>query len=208
MSAKINFIHKFVPTTNPNNRITLLLLHGTGGNENDLIPLASQLSPGSPIVSPRGKVLENGMPRYFRRFAEGVFDIEDLKYRTDELADFVKSAATYYGFDPKTVVCVGYSNGANIGVSLLLIHPSVLRGAILFRPMVPLVPERTPKLSNGQIYISAGLTDPIVPRNETERLARLLREYGATVTLNYVHSGHAITDLEVEDARTWLQQKF
>ena len=147
------------------------------------------------------------MPRYFRRFAEGVFDMEDLKYRTDELADFVKSTASHYGFDPKTVVCVGYSNGANIGVSLLLIHPSVLRGAILFRPMVPLVPERTPNLSTRQLYISAGLTDPIVPRNETERLARMLRQYGATVTLNYVHSGHAITGQELEDARTWLQQQ-
>jgi phospholipase/carboxylesterase/glyoxalase family protein len=208
LSAKINFIHKFVPATNPDNRITLLLLHGTGGNENDLIPLASQLSPGSSVISPRGKVLENGMPRYFRRFAEGVFDIEDLKHRTDELADFVKSAASHYGFNPKTVVCIGYSNGANIGVSLLLLHPSVLRGGILFRPMVPLVPESTPNLSAKPLYISAGLTDPIVTRNETERLARMLREYGAAVTLSYVQSGHAITDPEVQDAANWLQRTF
>ena len=172
MLARLDFIHKFVPATKSNSKTTLLLLHGTGGNENDLIPIASQLSLGSSMLSPRGKVLENGMPRFFRRFAEGIFDIEDIKYRTNELADFVKAAASHYGFDPNSIVSVGYSNGANIGVSLLLLHPRLLRGAILFRPMIPLVPERTPDLSAQQLYISAGLTDPIVARNETENLSR------------------------------------
>ena len=137
MSARLDFIHKWVPATRPNNNITLLLLHGTGGNEDDLIPLGSELSPGSSMLSPRGKVLENGMPRFFRRFAEGVFDVEDLKYRTNELAGFIEAASSRYGFDQNSIVGVGYSNGANIGASLLLLHPGVLRGAVLFRPMVP-----------------------------------------------------------------------
>lgn len=208
MSSRLDFIHKFVPATKPNYKITLLLLHGTGGNEDDLIPLASELSPGSSILSPRGKVLENGMPRFFRRFAEGIFDVEDLKYRTNELAGFIKRASSHYGFTRNSIVGVGYSNGANIGVSLLFLHPGILRGAVLFRPMVPLVPEKQPDLASNPVYVSAGVTDPIVARNETERLVKMLREYRADVTLNWVNTGHALAGREVQDARVWFGRTF
>src|ERR1700719_2478432 len=134
-----DFIHEFVPG---NSDRTLLLLHGTGGNERDLIPLGQELDPNASLLSPRGKVLENGMPRFFRRLAEGVFDLEDLKKRTQELADFVVSAAEHYKIDNKQIVAVGYSNGANIAASMLLLRPEVLPAAILFRAMVPLIPEQ------------------------------------------------------------------
>ncbi len=208
MSARLDFIHKWVPATRPTNKITLLLLHGTGGNEDVLFPLASEISPGSSMLSPRGKVLENGMPRFFRRFAEGIFDVEDLKYRTNELAGFIKTASSHYGFAQNLIVGVGYSNGANIGASLLLLHPGVLRGAVLFRPMVPLVPEKQPDLAGNPVYISAGMTDPIVARSETERLVKTLREYRADVTLNWVNTGHALAGREVQDAKIWFGQKF
>jgi len=204
VSVRLDFIHKFIPATKLNNKITLLLLHGTGGNEDDLIPLASELAPGSSILSPRGKVLENGMPRFFRRFAEGIFDVEDLKNRTNELSGFIKAAASRYGFDPNSIVGVGYSNGANIGTSLLFLHPGVLHGAVLFRPMVPLVPEKQPDLTDNPVYVSAGVTDPIVARSETEKLVKMLREYGADVTLSWVNTGHALVGQEVQDAKVWL----
>ena len=140
-----DFIHEFVPGSS--NR-TLLLLHGTGGNEHDLIPLGRELDPNAALLSPRGKVLENGMPRFFRRLAEGVFDLEDLQKRTHELADFVAAAADRYDIGNKNIVAVGYSNGANIAASTLLLRPEILAGAILFRAMIPLEPEERPDLGN------------------------------------------------------------
>src|SRR5438093_4095070 len=140
MRPQPDFIHQLVPG---NSKRTLLLLHGTGGNERDLIPLGHDLDPNASLLSPRGKVLENGMPRFFRRLAEGVFDLEDLQKRTHELADFVVSAAEHYKIDIKHIVAVGYSNGANIAASILLLRPEVLSAAVLFRAMVPLVPETT-----------------------------------------------------------------
>jgi len=208
MSAKLGFIHKFIPATKSSNAMTLLLLHGTGGNEDDLIPLASEISPGAALLSPRGKVLENGMPRFFRRLAEGVFDLKDLHYRTDELANFVKEASSHYGFDPDSIVAVGYSNGANIAVSILLLCPGILHGAVLFRPMVPLVPGKQPDLSDNQIYISAGLTDSIVARKETEELVKILRKCGAKVTLSWAQAGHAIVRREIRDARIWINETY
>lgn len=158
---------------------TLLLLHGTGGNEKDLIPLGQQIAPHAAILSPRGKVLENGMPRFFRRLAEGIFDIEDLKYRTNELADFVTDASKNYGFDKHNVIVVGYSNGANIASSILLLYPEILSAAILFRAMVPLVPSILPDLANKHIFMFSGLYDPIVPGQEAERLFGLFKKAGA-----------------------------
>src|SRR5437868_10510748 len=149
------FIHVYRPPATPGGPI-LLLLHGTGGNENDLVPLAEVLLPGAGILSPRGKVLENGMPRFFRRLAEGVFDVEDLKLRTHELADFVTAAAERYDIDGKRIVAVGYSNGANIAASVLLVCPGIFSAAILFRAMVPLIPESQPDLSSTRVWIGAG----------------------------------------------------
>src|SRR5947208_9361314 len=201
MKLQPDFIHEFVPGKSDR---TLLLLHGTGGNERDLVPLGRELDPRAALLSPRGKVLENGMPRFFRRLAEGVFDLEDLKNRTSELADFVAAAAQHYGFAADKVVAAGYSNGANIAASLLLLRPEILSAAILFRAMVPLVPETQPNLSSVRVWICAGTDDPIIPTSETKRLAELLRNEGADVTMRYFQAGHELTPADVEAARDWL----
>ena len=203
MSPRPDFIHEFVPGTS--NR-TLLLLHGTGGNERDLIPLGRELDPNAALLSPRGKVLENGMPRFFRRLAEGVFDVEDLKQRTNELADFVAAAVQHYQFAADRLVAVGYSNGANIAVSMLLLRPDILRAAILFRAMVPLVPKNLPDLSCVRVWISAGNQDPIIPTSETQRLVELLRRAGADVTVRFANANHGLTNAEVGAARHWIKE--
>jgi predicted esterase len=201
MRPQPDFIHEFVPGSS--NR-TLLLLHGTGGNERDLIALGRELDPNAALLSPRGKVLENGMPRFFRRLAEGVFDLEDLKHRTNELADFVTAAAQHYGFASDQLVAVGYSNGANIAASMLLLRPEALTAGILFRGMVPLYPETQPILSPVRVWIGAGTNDPIIPTSETKALDRLLRNAGADVTTRHFQAGHQLTMPDIEAARDWL----
>lgn len=201
MRPQPDFIHEFVPG---NSERTLLLLHGTGGNERDLLPLGRELDPRASSLSPRGKVLENGMPRFFRRLAEGVFDLEDLRKRTDELADFVIAAAERYEIDRKKIVAVGYSNGANIAARMLLLRPEILSAAILFRAMVPLTPETQPDLFLARVWIGAGTFDPIVPASETKQLAELLRAAGADVTINFFQGGHGLTSHDLEAAREWI----
>jgi len=201
MRPQPDFIHEFVPG---NSARTLLLLHGTGGNERDLIPLGRELDPNASLLSPRGKVLENGMPRFFRRLAEGVFDLEDLKKRSHELADFVVASAQHYEFDLKKIVAVGYSNGANIAASILLLRPEILSAAILFRAMVPLVPETGPNLNSKRIWIGGGAHDPIVPASNTKELVEMLRSSGADVTIRFFQSGHQLTSEDVDLAREWL----
>src|SRR5436190_16716056 len=203
MKLQPDFIHEFVPGKSDR---TLLLLHGTGGNERDLVPLGRELDPRAALLSPRGKVLENGMPRFFRRLAEGVFDLEDLKNRTNELADFVAAAAQHYGFAADKVVAVGYSNGANIAASLLLLRPEVLSAAVLFRAMVPLIPDTLPNLSSMRVWIGAGTDDPIIPTSESQRLVELLRSSSADVTLRFFNAGHDLTSSDVETARHWLDE--
>ena len=198
------FIHRFVPGSS--NR-TLLLLHGTGGNENDLLSLGHTLDPTAALLSPRGSVLENGMPRFFRRLAEGVFDEADLIRRANELADFIVSAAAYYSFDVSKVIAVGYSNGANIAGALLLLRPDVLDGAALIRPMVPLTPTDAPNLKGKAIFIAAGNQDPIVPLENSRALAAMLKRGGADVTLGIENAGHALTDNTVEVVRRWLDER-
>ena len=203
MRLQPDFIHEFVPGTS--NR-TLLLLHGTGGNERDLIPLGRELDPNAALLSPRGKVLENGMPRFFRRSAEGVFDLEDLKNRTNELADFVAAAAQHYGFAADKVVAVGYSNGANIAACLLLLRPEVLSAAVLFRAMVPLIPDTLPNLSSMRVWIGAGTDDPIIPTSESKRLAELLHSAGADITIRFARAGHGLVNDDIITARDWLEK--
>ena len=197
-----DFIHEFVPGAS--NR-TLLLLHGTGGNERDLIPLGRELDPNAALLSPRGKVLENGMPRFFRRLAEGVFDLEDLKYRANELADFVTAAAKHYGFALHNLVAVGNSNGANIAASMLLLRPEIMNAAILFRAMVPLIPAKLPDLSSAHVWIGEGDQDPIIATSEGQRLVDLLRDAGADVTIRFFHAGHGLTNSDLEAAGQWLE---
>ena len=199
----LGFEHRFVPAEgeDPN---TLLLLHGTGGDENALLPLGRMLDERAAFLSPRGRVLENGAPRFFRRHAEGVFDHEDLVNRTHELAEFVEAATADYGLDPARIFAVGFSNGANIAASLLLLHPGLLAGAVLLRAMVPFEPETPPDLSETPVYLAAGRSDQLVPPENTERLAELLREAGAEVTLEWQSGGHNIGRAEVEAAHDWL----
>jgi phospholipase/carboxylesterase len=203
MTPQPDFIHEFVAGKS---KRTLLLLHGTGGTERTLIQLGHELDPDASLLSPRGKVLEDGMPRFFRRLAEGVFDLEDLRKRTNELADFVISAAEHYEIDHKKIVAVGYSNGANIAASMLLLRPEILSAAILFRAMVPLIPEQRPDLSSKSVFISAGSFDPIVPTSQTKQLAELLRAAGADITVRFLQSGHELTPDDFDLARNWLSK--
>jgi predicted esterase len=203
----LSFTHRFVPAATLSAPI-ILALHGTGGDENDLVPLARMLSADSAILSPRGQVLENGMPRFFRRLAEGVFDLDDLRSRTSDLATFVAESAKHYGFDPTRVVALGYSNGANIAASLLLSNPAVLAGGVLLRPMVPFEPAAVPVLKGKRVLISAGRQDPIVPQTSTERLASLLSQAGADVTVAWSDTGHALLPREMEQAARWFSDRF
>ena len=198
------FVHRFEPAPDGvPSAGTLLLLHGTGGNENDLLPLGRAVAPHAAYLSPRGPVLEHGMPRFFRRLAEGVFDMDDLFRRTHALADFVGESAQRYGFDPAKVVAVGFSNGANIAAAMLLLRPEVLAGAILLRPMVPFVPERTPSLKGRRVLVAAGRTDPIVPAAQSEQLAELLRGAGADVAVHWSPGAHGLDRSDLAAATEW-----
>ncbi len=199
----LGFVHRFVPAETPD-APTLLLLHGTGGDENDLLPIGRMLDERSALLSPRGKILEHGMPRFFRRLAEGVFDHEDLAKRTQELASFVERAIEEYDIDQRRLFAVGFSNGANIAASLLLTYPRLLAGAILLRAMVPFEPERAPDLSGTPVYLAAGHSDQMVPPENTKRLAKVLREAGADVTLDWQPGGHGIGPDEIQAARNWF----
>ena len=203
MTPDLGFDHRYLPG-NDESGPTLLLLHGTGGNEEDLIPLGQELLAGAGILSPRGKVSEYGAPRFFRRLAEGVFDHEDLLFRTHELAGFVEAAADEYGFDPSRLVAVGYSNGANVAASTILLHPGLLRVAVLFRAMVPFEPEVTPDLSGMPVFMAAGKMDRMIAPDNTQRLADILTEAGADVDLRWRNVGHPLTYEEVGEAKEWL----
>ena len=206
-SDHLGFTHRYIPPLDRNEKaeLTLLLLHGTGGNEDDLLPLGRELDPNAGLLSPRGKILEGGrIPRFFRRLAEGVFDIEDLKFRTLELAGFVEKASSIYEFDARRVIAVGYSNGANIAASMLLLKPQTLTGAILFRAMVPLVPDNLPDLSGKRMIMSSGLRDPIATRQEAERLSGLFKQAHAVVDLQWQNSGHELIQEDIHAAKQWL----
>ena len=196
------------PKDNKSKTLTLLLLHGTGGNEDDLIQVGQMISPSASLLSPRGKVLENGMPRFFKRLAEGVFDLEDLKFRTRELADFVKDASSIYGFDLNKTIAVGFSNGANIAASLLLSYPGTLMGAILFRAMVPFIPNSPLNLSDKKVLLSAGVYDPIVSESQTQSLYNILKKSRTNVTLKWQQSGHNLTESDILDAKEWLSESI
>lgn len=203
-TSTLGFIHEFVPGAS---KRTLLMLHGTGGNESDLIPLGRALDPDAALLSPRGKVLENGMSRFFRRLAEGVFDEEDLIRRTHELAEFIDEAAAYYQFERQGLLAVGYSNGANIAGGLLLLRPGAVCGAALLRPMAPLIPQALPDLRGTPVLVAAANQDPIVPAENARQLVALLRSAGADVMVSFENAGHGLTVNTVETAKRWLMER-
>ncbi|MFE7064937.1 alpha/beta hydrolase [Sutcliffiella sp. NPDC057660] len=184
----------------------LLLLHGTGGTENDLLPIADMIDPDASVLSVRGNVSENGMPRFFKRLAEGVFDEEDLIFRTKELHQFLDDAAEKYGFDRQQVIAVGYSNGANIAGSLLFHYKDSLKGAILYHPMVPRRGVALPDLRSVPVFIGAGKNDPICPASETEELSSLLTKAYAHVEVHWEHQGHQLTHSEVSASKKWYDK--
>ncbi len=197
--------HIFKQGTNPDKPV-LLLLHGTGGDENGLLPLAEIVDPEASVLSVRGNVLENGMPRFFKRLAEGVFDEEDLIFRTNELNGFLDEAAMEYGFNRQNIIAIGYSNGANIAASLLFHFADALKGAILHHPMVPRRGISLPNLSGTPVFITAGKNDPICPQQESIELQQLLEDANSSVTVHWESHGHQLTMSEVEAAKQWYQQ--
>jgi predicted esterase len=204
--SDLDFIHQFIPGATAKAPV-LLLLHGTGGDENDLIPLGRELLPGAALLSLRGKVLENGMPRFFRRLAEGVFDLQDLERRTEELGRFIEAARREYALEENKLVAVGYSNGANIAAALILREPRHLSGAVLFRAMVPFTPESIPDLRGMSIFLSAGNRDPIVPAANTKRLASLFEAGGAEVSLAWHTGGHELGQDDLDAAKVWIARQ-
>ncbi len=201
--TSLTYVHRYEAGTDPA-APPLLLLHGTGGDENDLLPIGQKLSPGSALLSPRGDVLEHGMPRFFRRFAEGVFDLADVARRTEALADFVEAAAVRYGFNHRRLLALGFSNGANIAASLLWLRPESANEAILLRPMVVLEPAELPDLSGKRVLISSGRQDPIVPGDHPERLAQMFRRSGADVSLQIHQAGHGLVPADFAAAKAFL----
>lgn len=201
----LSYQHVFEPSRDPT-AAPLLLLHGTGGDERDLLPLGRQLAPSAALLSPRGDVLERGAPRFFKRFAEGVFDLADVERRTHALADFIGAAAKHYGFDATRLTALGFSNGANIAASLLLLRPESLAAAVLLRPMVVLepAPAALPTLAAKRILISSGELDPIVPPDHPARLAEIFRRAGADVTLRTHVASHGLIPADLAAAREFL----
>jgi len=202
MTQNLSFIHRFEPATRPGAR-PLLLLHGTGGNEDDLLPLGRTVAPGSALLAPRGKVLENGMPRFFRRLAEGIFDEDDVRRRAHELADFIEEARSSYGI--VAPIALGYSNGANIAAAVLLLRPESLAGAVLLRAIAPLKHSPAAALAGKPVLILAGERDPIAPVAGADRLASTLEQAGAQVEQRTVRAGHELSQSDITIAQRWLE---
>jgi phospholipase/carboxylesterase len=203
MNDDLGFTHRFIPAQDPAAE-TLIVLHGTGGDENSLVGIAQAIAPGASIISPRGNVLENGAPRFFKRLAEGVFDPNEVRSRGQELARFIRAAIINYNLDPSRVFALGYSNGANAASTAMFVDPGVLQGAILLRPMLVYEPTQIPDLNSASVLISAGRMDPIVPTESAEKLRDLLEKSGATVTLNWQLVGHNLVPSEMREAAEWL----
>jgi predicted esterase len=200
----LGFVHRFVPVAESASGETLIVLHGTGGDENDLIGIGQAVAPGAAILSPRGNVLENGAPRFFKRLAEGVFDPKEVRSRAEELARFIQRAIATYKLNAGRIYALGYSNGANIASTVMFIHPGLLQGAVLFRPMLVFEPEKPSDLSGSSAFISAGRKDPIVPVSSVERLAELFEASHAQVTLKWQLAGHSLVPSEVREAAAWF----
>lgn len=199
--ADLGFVHRYQPGTSGD---TLLLLHGTGGDERDLVPLGERIAPQANLLSPRGPVLENGMPRFFRRLDVGVFDEADIARRAVDLGAFVRAGAERYGFDPSRVRALGYSNGANMAAALMLLDPALLSGAALLRAVLPLEPPHPPDLTGRSVRIAAGRRDPYAPPERVDALAERLRAGGASVDLRWSERGHELDPREIDETAEWF----
>ena len=204
MIEDLGFVHRFAPAEDSASGETLIVLHGTGGNEDDLVGIGQTVAPGAAILSPRGNVLENGAPRFFKRLAEGVFDPKEVRSRAEELIHFIRAAVARYDLDASRIYALGYSNGANIASTVMFIEPRLLQGAVLFRPMLVYEPEKQGDLSSASVFISAGRMDPIVPVKSVERLAELFESSRAETTLKWQQTGHNLVPSEVREAAEWL----
>ncbi len=201
MSDDLGFIHRFVPGSDAT-LPPLLLLHGTGGDENDLIPLANRITPGATLLSPRGKSIEHGMARFFRRSPDGVWDLDDFKTATADVAAFVSKARAAYGIGKP--IALGYSNGGNVAWSLLLKDPALLAGAVILRAMLPFDPRPLPDLSSVPVLLIAGQYDELIPVDRADLLAAALREAGADVTYEVLDAGHGLTGDDLHLVTDWL----
>jgi len=206
MSYTFPHKHIYLPSDDSTNKRVMILLHGTGGNEHDLIPIARKLAPGTGIFGIRGNISEQGMPRFFRRLAEGVFDEVDIHKRSAELHQFICEAAEFYEFDTEDLISVGYSNGANIATAINFLHPGLLKKNVLLRPMTPLVPETTPDLSGTSVFMSFGAIDPLMPAGESEKLTKLYKNFGADVTVNIEPTGHQLSHADLDKAAGWISK--
>jgi phospholipase/carboxylesterase len=201
--TELSHLHRFIPGTDAG-RPPLLLLHGTGGDEGDLLAFGGAIAPGAALLSPRGKVLENGMPRFFRRLAEGIFDETDVRCRANELADFVEEARESYGL--AAPIAIGFSNGANIAAAVLQLRPEAIAGAALLRAMVPLSDPPEADLSGKPVLILSGVADPIVSTENAARLATILKDAGAAVDHRTLPTGHGLSQADVAITKTWLER--
>jgi phospholipase/carboxylesterase len=204
MTEDLGYIHRFVSAQDSASGETLIVLHGTGGNENDLVGIGQAIAPGAAILSPRGNVLENGAPRFFKRLGEGVFDPKEVRSSAEDLARFIRAAIAKYDLDATRIYALGYSNGANVASTVMFLEPRLLQGAVLFRPMLVYEPEERGDLSGASVFISSGRMDPIVPVKSVERLAELLESSHAEVTLKWQSAGHNLVPSEVREAADWL----
>ena len=201
-----SFQHFYRPATAPL-PYSLLLLHGTGGDEHDMVPLGEAIAPSAGLISPRGQVIENGSPRFFRRFAEGVLDVDDWRERSQALADFAVSISAQHSISPSSLFAVGYSNGANIAQGLLLLRPEVLAGAILFRPMFITDDVPAKDLSGRPILLLGGSHDPIIPPEDLSQIAQQFEKRGAHVTVKTVQASHGLVQADVVLAQEWLAKR-
>jgi phospholipase/carboxylesterase len=200
----LGFIHRFLPAEDSASGETLVVLHGTGGDENDLVGIGQSVAPGAAILSPRGNVLEKGAPRFFKRLAEGVFDPKEVRSRGEELARFIHAAISGYQLDASRIHALGYSNGANIASTVMFIEPGLLQSAVLFRPMLVYEPEEPPDLGGSAVFISAGRIDQIVPVESVERLVELFETAHTEVTQKWQLTGHNLVPSEVREAADWF----
>ncbi|HEX9117941.1 MAG TPA: alpha/beta hydrolase [Anaerolineae bacterium] len=208
MLNTLTYVHRFVPAEDGGLPVTLLLLHGTGGDETSMVPIANEVAPGTAYLSPRGKTVIEEMRRFFPNPGDDLIDRDEIAYKAAEMAAFVYQSGDAYGFDPRRMVAVGYSNGAAMAGSLLLYHPRLLLGAVIFRPVLPPAPYRLPDLKGRPVFIAGGRQDDLAEPEDSERLARLLRQAGADVTLRWEEAGHKLRPVEMQAARTWLVEHF